>query len=231
MQAASSSHSFSLYFTARRASPSSYFAANRLGNVAPTRSQEKLHSSRLCERADRWARVRRKGAQGATTRTAPPRGGIQPVAAMVDVDPRASERANQPGNERANEQTDEPSPTNPADSPSDRDPLRSAGEPEAATGILAPLESPGGFDGGDTRCVVRKNHTDRRAGRREENGGRDEPEVAAVEGESEREKEGLEGVEERSWWAERDGTRGSSHHVVYQRHFILIFQEGGAMAE
>lgn len=26
---------------------------------------------------------------------------------------------------------------------------------------------------------------------------------------------------------ERDGTHGSSHHVVYQRHFILIFREGG----
>lgn len=34
------------------------------------------------------------------------------------------------------------------------------------------------------------------------------------------------GRKERSWWSEGDGTHGSSHHVVYQRHFILIFREG-----
>lgn len=45
------------------------------------------------------------------------------------------------------------------------------------------------------------------------------------EGERQR-KRRPKGRKERSWWSEGDGTHGSSHHVVYQRHFILIFREG-----
>lgn len=42
-----------------------------------------------------------------------------------------------------------------------------------------------------------------------------------------RAKEETKRQEERSWWIKRDGTRSSSYHVVYQRHFILIFRERG----
>jgi len=95
--------------------------------------------------------------------------------------------------------------------------------------LRRPWRVPGGFGGGDTRRVERKSQT---AG---ENRTMHEGEIVCVpekDGKAENREERKRGIErggreERSWWIKRDGTRGSSHHVVYQRHFILIFRERG----
>lgn len=162
-----------------------------------------------------WRRhVRRKEAQSTMTRTAPPRGDIQPVVAewwMLTYEP-ASEPTSQPTNQPASQATNE---------------FWSLGDRSAAirrqgrrlpSELWRPWGDLGGFDSEDTRCVGRKNQTQRSTGRCTRDG-----RVCAPRGKGRRKRENEKRNKGGTWrkggWKKaerkgRDGQREMAHTVA-----------------
>lgn len=180
--------------------------------VRGARDLKRNYIPRVWERVNGMAAARSpKGSakyddtHGAATRRYSTSGGR-----MVDVDLRASQPASQPGS------------SNESWWLGDRSAIRRQGW-RLLSEFWRSWGDLGGFDGEDTRCVGRKNQSaecrtmheewhnvctpeGRRRRKRETRRGMKGKDI---------EKEDRKGRKKRSWWSERDGTHGSSHHVVY----------------